>query len=103
MLLWVGVCQYRAPLFIFKAVMSPMLLIKNTSSPLITNESFFFDLINGFSVAKFQSSEPSLVEKHLIVLSKSTIKNLSLETFIFELKPVLFSIDLINSPSDSFN
>ena len=98
-MLWVGICQYRLPLFIFKAVKSPILLIKNTSSPLITNESFFLDLINGFSVLKFQSSEPSFVEKHLIVLSKSIIKNLFFKTFIFELKPVLFSIDFINLPS----
>ena len=94
-MLCVGVCQNKLPLFIFKAVKSPMLLMKNTSSPLITNDSFFLDLIKGFSVSKFQSSKPSFVEKHLIVFSKSTIKNLSLETFIFELKPVLLSIDFI--------
>ena len=79
----------------FKAVISPILFIKKTSSPLIINESFFLDLIKGFSVSKFQISLPLLEEKHLIVLFKSTIKNLSLETFILELNPALFSIVLI--------
>ena len=53
-----------------------MLLIKKTRSPFVINESFFLDFIKGFSVSKFQSSEPSIVEKHLILFSKSIIKNL---------------------------
>ena len=51
----------------FKAVKSPRLLIKNTNSPIVIKDNFFLDLIKGFSVSKFQISEPSKVEKHLIL------------------------------------
>ena len=74
------------------------MLIKKTSSPFVINESFFLDLMKGFSVSKFHISLPSLIEKHLMVLFKSTIINLSLDIFMFELKPALLSIDFISLP-----
>ena len=73
--------------------------MKNTSSPLITNDSFFLDLIKGFSVSKLQSSKPSFVEKHLIVFSKSTTKNLInyIEKFINNINITDFIVeDILN-------
>ena len=64
-------------------------------------ESFFCDLIKGFSVSKFQSSFPSLKEKALITLSKSTPTTLFFVTFIFELNPDWLSLDQFISPVES--
>ena len=60
------------------AVISPKELLNITLSFFMTKEFFFCDLINGLSVLKDQISEPSLIEKHLIISSESTVKNFSL-------------------------
>ena len=75
-MLCVGVCQTKLPSLAFKAVTSPILFIKNTTSPFVTRDNFFFDLINGLSVSKFHNSLPSFTEKALITLSKSTATTL---------------------------
>ena len=64
------------------AVISPRLFIKKTISSFNNKDNFFCDLINEFSDLKFHISFPSLMEKHLITLSKSIVKNLSLKILI---------------------
>ena len=100
--LCVGVCQTKLPSLAFKAVTSPILFIKNTTSPFVTRDNFFWDLINGLSVSKFQSSFPSFTEKARITLSKSTATTLFLIIFAFELNPTLLSIVQFNSPVSNF-
>ena len=56
--------------------MSPKELLNITLLFLITSEFFFCDFINGFSVLKDQIKEPSFIEKHHIIFSESTTKNL---------------------------
>ena len=78
LLLCVGNCQTNCPDFKLTAVMSPIELLKYIKSLTITIDSFFWDLINEFSVLIFQSSLPFFREKHLNIFEKSIIKNLSL-------------------------
>jgi hypothetical protein len=39
--LCVGVCQTKLPSLAFKAVTSPIVFIKNTTSPFVTRDNFF--------------------------------------------------------------
>ena len=59
--------------------------------------------MNVFSVLKFHNSFPSIIEKHLITLSKSTVTTLSFFITIFELNGDKLSFFQLSSPLSKFN
>ena len=58
LLLWVGNCHTIKPVSMSVAVISPIELLKITILSTIINENFEFDIVNEFSVCKFQHSDP---------------------------------------------